>query len=66
MVNDPEETAYIEQEVGLHIEMITVNSRYAGGIGGKKWGDEYSVYGGDGEKIVSNKPPFTEHAFNFQ
>ncbi len=30
----PEETAYIKQEVGLHIEMITVNGWCADGKGG--------------------------------
>ncbi len=32
--NGPEETTYIEQGVGLHLEVITVNGLCAGGKGG--------------------------------
>ncbi len=35
--NGPEETTYIEQGVGLHIEMITVDWWCAGGKGGGVW-----------------------------
>ncbi len=31
--NGPEETTYIEQVVGLHVDMITVNGWCAGGKG---------------------------------
>ncbi len=32
--NEPKETTYIKQGVGLHIDMITVNGWCAGGKGG--------------------------------
>ncbi len=55
----PEKTAYIEQGVGLHIEMITVNGWCAGGMGRvvSKWGDECSVNGGDGERLLYKLSP---------
>ncbi len=33
--NGPEETIFIKQGVGLHMDMITVNGRCAGGKGGR-------------------------------
>ncbi len=32
--NGPEETTYVKQGFGLHIDMITVNGWYAGGKAG--------------------------------
>ncbi len=50
----PEETTYIEQGVGLHLDMITVNgwcAGWKGGAGEGKLGDECSVNEGDGERL---------------
>ncbi len=59
--NGPEETTYIKQGVGLRIDMITVNGWCAGGkVGrgvGKRGGDECSVNGGGGERLLSKLPP---------
>ncbi len=50
--NGPDETTYIKQGVGLHIEMITFNGWCAGGKGG-----ECSINGGDGERLLSKLSP---------
>ncbi len=53
--NGPEETTYIEQGVGQHIEMITVNGWCAGGMGRgntKLW-CKCSVNRGDLERLLS-------------
>ncbi len=55
-----EETTYIKQAVGLHIDMITVNGWCAGGKGGGCRGRGMggrSVNGGDGERLLSKLPP---------
>ncbi len=55
--NGLEETAYIKQGVGLHIEMITVNGWCEGGKegggSGKEGAGECLVNGGDGERFLS-------------
>ncbi len=45
--------------VGKHIEVITVNGWCADGMGGgiEIWGDECSVNGGDGERLLSKLSP---------
>ncbi len=54
MIYGPEETTCIEQGVDKHLEMLTVNG-WGGGEG--EWGDECSVNGGDGERLMSKRSP---------
>ncbi len=54
MINGSEETACIEQAVGKHLEILTVNG-WGGGGGVGEWGDECSVNGGNGERLMSKR-----------
>ncbi len=58
--NGPEETTYVNQGVGLCIEMITANGWCAGGkVGGYSKGrlGECSVNGGDGKSLLYKLSP---------
>ncbi len=57
--NGPEEITYTKQGLGQYIKVGTVNEWHAvrgwGGLGNR--GDEISVNGGDGEKLLSTLSP---------